>query len=466
MNLKAKYIISFLIIYLIASISLTIYLTDRNQKMLIKSSNENFENLLVVIGRTIASPLVSFKQVKKDEIFISETRREILESKKNENKFEDLIEIIIFDKNGILSFPEIASELKVYIPSEVLEGFSLSKEVRSKFIDNNNFYNYYYKNNRHNFGILIYRVPFVWGGGLSYQGYVATIVSYDRIYKEQNFIRNSAILINVLFLIVAILFIWLLTLILTRRIYKLINAVQGLSKGEFIKVTPQGKDELEVLMIEYNKMLDSIKERNLLSSYVSETTIEMVKKTASNLNKLSTDIIEEKVKPSYQEFTIVFTDIRGFTSYSESHNPDEVMDILNKIFDYQVSIIKKYKGDIDKFIGDSIMAIFKGDNKELRALKASYEILKDYPFKEIKIGIGISTGKVIIGNIGGSERKELATIGDIVNTASRLCGIANKSEIVVSEETYLKVKVTGFTGPEYVSLKGKANPVPVYKMSV
>lgn len=465
MKLKLKYILAFLIIYLLASISLTIYLTDRNQKILIKQANDNFENLLVVIGRTIASPLVSFRTVKRDEIAIAETRREILESKKNEKKFEDLVDIIIFDKNGVLAFPSRLDQISVFIPYEILEGASLSYNLKIILDDKRNFYSYLYKQNGHNYGILIYKVPFIWGGGVTYQGYVATIISYDRIYREQNWLRISAILINILFLTIAILFIWLMTLILTKRIYVLINAVQGLSRGEFIKVKPKGKDELETLMLEYNKMLDAIKERKILGSYVSETTIEMIKKSAmesghvSNLNGL-------QIEPSYQEFTIFFSDIRGFTAFSEQHSPEEVMKILNEILDYQVGIIKKYNGDIDKFIGDSVMAIFKGENKEINSLKASYEILKNYPFGDIKIGIGICTGKVIIGNIGGSERKEIATIGDIVNTASRLCSIAEKSEIVVSEETYKKSKISGFEGPEFISVKGKSKPIPVYKKKV
>ncbi|MCX8058494.1 MAG: hypothetical protein N3A58_03665 [Spirochaetes bacterium] len=466
MKLKLKYILAFLIIYLLASISLTIYLTNRNQKILIKQANDNFQNLLVVIGRTIASPLVTFRTVKLDEITISETRREILESKKNENKFEDLVDIIIFDKNGLLAFPSKLDQINVYIPSEVLEGASLASSILNKMSGNLNFYSFFYNHNTHNYGILIYKVPFIWGGGVTYQGYVATIISYDRIYREQNWLRISAILINILFLTIAILFIWLMTLILTRRIYILINAVQGLSRGEFIKVKPKGKDELEDLMIEFNKMLDAIKERKILGSYVSETTLEMIKKSASLSEKSTEKVASINIEPSYQEFTIFFSDIRGFTSYSENHSPEQVMRILNEILDYQVGIIKKYEGDIDKFIGDSIMAIFKGEKKEINALKASFEILKNYPFSEIKIGIGICSGRVIVGNIGGSERKEIATIGDIVNTASRLCGIAEKNEMVVSEETYKNAKVSGFEGPEFVSVKGKSKPIPVYRKKV
>ncbi|HOV46444.1 MAG: hypothetical protein KBG82_03380 [Spirochaetes bacterium] len=458
MNLKAKYIISFLIIYLIASVSLTVYLTNKNQETLIKQAKSNFESILIVIGRTIASPLVTFRSIKQDEIAINDARREILESKQKEQKFEDLKEILIFDKKGELAFPSALDTSLNKLTDKIMKDNVLNASIMDAFkINNSNFTDLRFKLGKESMAVLIYRVPFEWQQGITYPGYVATIISYDRIYKEQNAIRMRAVIINLLFLSFAVVFIWGLTLLLTKRIYIIIGAVKNLSSGQFTKIEPQGKDELESLMKEFNNMIDAIKERQLLGTYVSQNTIDMVKKSAA---------AEFDIEPSYQEYAIFFSDIRGFTSFSEQHDPKEVMDSLNKILDYQVGIIKKYNGDIDKFMGDSVMAIFKGDDKEVNALKAAYEIQKKWPFNGIYIGIGVAVGKVIVGNIGSSHRKEAAAIGDIVNTASRLCSHAKKKEIVISEETYTKARIQGFDGPEHISVKGKSAPIPVYKKLV
>lgn len=457
MNLKAKYILSFLIIYLVAATCLTIYLTNKNQNMLIKQANSNFEDFLLVIGRSIASPLTTFKTIKMDEQAIKDVRREIFESKNSEAKFMDLEEIIIFDKDGVAVFPDKIEDINPKFPSELLVQNKLTQKILDTFNEKNNFYSLQYKKAINNLGLLIYRVPFIWSGGVAYPGYVATVISYDRIYNEQNKLRINSVIVNLLFMTLALVLIWGITLLLTKRIYIIVGAVKNLSAGQFTKIPPSGKDELESLMKEFNNMLDAIKERQLLGTYVSQSTIEMVKKSAQ---------LSQSIEPSYQEYTVFFSDIRGFTSYSESHDPEEVMSLLNSLLDFQVNIIKKYDGDIDKFIGDSVMALFKGEDKEINALKASYEIQKQWNTDKVYIGIGIATGRVIVGNIGSSERKEAAAIGDIVNTASRLCSHAKPKEIVICETTYKTAKISGFEGPELISVKGKSQQLPVYKKKV
>lgn len=457
MNLKAKYILSFLIIYLIAASSLTLYITNKSQKMLVDQVNSSIEEFLLVVGRSIASPLTTFRIQKIDELTINDVRREILETKKNEGKFNDLEDIVIFDKEGLLSFPKNLSDLNQKFPFEILDNDTLSDKIKNSFSETNNFYSKKYKKGLNYLGVLIYRVPFQWSGGIEYPGYVATVISYDRFYKQQNRLRMQSFFVNLLFLTLALVLIWGITLLLTKRIYIIVGAVKNLSAGEFTKVPPSGKDELEALMKEFNNMLDAIKERQLLGSYVSQSTIEMIKKSTN---------ISDIIEPSYQEYTVFFSDIRGFTSYSESHDPKEVMDLLNSLLDFQVKIIKKYDGDIDKFIGDSVMAIFKGENKEINALKASYEIQSKWITDKVFIGIGIATGKVIVGNIGSNERKEAAAIGDIVNTASRLCSHAKPKELVICEKTYKLAKISGFEGPEMITVKGKSQPLPVYKKKI
>jgi len=141
--------------------------------------------------------------------------------------------------------------------------------------------------------------------------------------------------------------------------------------------------------------------------------------------------------------TVLFSDIRSFTHYSETHDPDTVINSLNHILEVQADIVDKYKGDVDKFIGDAVMALF---TDEYTAIRCAYDMLKvvqkiDKEYNTgLSIGIGINSGDVVFGNIGGKSRKEYAVIGDVVNVASRLSGKAKANMILISETVNKKVK--------------------------
>ena len=177
--------------------------------------------------------------------------------------------------------------------------------------------------------------------------------------------------------------------------------------------------------------------------------------------------------------TVLFSDIRNFTSYSEKHNAEEVVDLLNGYFNDMIEAVFRERGTLDKMIGDGLMAFFGEpykDGKEAeRAVRCAIEMqrrlaafnelqrLKEEP--EIRIGIGIHSGEAIVGNIGSQRRMDFTAIGDTVNTASRLETLTKKykTPILISEETQ---KLIGNTfdvkeiGKEL--LKGKEREVLVY----
>ncbi|MBN2651069.1 MAG: adenylate/guanylate cyclase domain-containing protein [Spirochaetales bacterium] len=148
------------------------------------------------------------------------------------------------------------------------------------------------------------------------------------------------------------------------------------------------------------------------------------------------------------EKTIVFGDIIGFTKMTQHMDPKNVIETLNEAYDIVTEIIYKYEGDIDKFVGDAFIGIF---DSALDAVKSSIEIqiriseLNDKRAKEnlcpILFRIGINTGSVIRGNVGGHQRYDNTLIGDAVNTASRLEHIAPVGDIVISEATRLKAEL-------------------------
>jgi adenylate cyclase len=180
-----------------------------------------------------------------------------------------------------------------------------------------------------------------------------------------------------------------------------------------------------------------------------------------------------------RETTVFFSDIRGFTAMSETRTAQEIVDMLNEYFEQMVEIIFKYEGTLDKFVGDEIMALFGAPvahpDDAYRAVKVAVEqlrILEEWNRvriaegeSEIRIGIGINSGNVVAGYLGSSKALEYTVIGDVVNTASRLCSVAKAGEVIISRKTYDLVK-DYFDAQELspTQVKGKAMPLQVYKV--
>ena len=213
--------------------------------------------------------------------------------------------------------------------------------------------------------------------------------------------------------------------------------------------------------------LKAIKENNILKMYVDETV----------LNFMDTREFESSIMANETiDATVVFIDICSFTSISENETPDTVVKLLNSYFDVMVKEILDQGGFIDKFIGDAIMAVFRGDHHLDLAIDACLAIRKEIenlpPFSEHvtfkpNVSIGINSGELVSGNIGSASLKRLdyTVIGDVVNTAQRLQSAAKQGQIIISEASYEKVKEyfkCNLVGE--VSLKNKSNPLIIYEV--
>ncbi len=212
---------------------------------------------------------------------------------------------------------------------------------------------------------------------------------------------------------------------------------------------------------------------------------DMIKKTFQRY--VSRDVVEEILKNPEglalggrrQHMTILFSDIRNFTPLSENLQAEEVVELLNMYFSEMTGIIFKYRGTLDKYIGDAIMALFGAPkelpNSEELAVRTAIEMqekmkefratLKIQGKNEIAIGIGLNAGEVIVGNIGSGQQMNYTVIGDVANTASRLESLTKeyKRDIIISQSVYDKVKdiiVAEDLGE--ASLKGKQSKVKIY----
>jgi adenylate cyclase len=202
-----------------------------------------------------------------------------------------------------------------------------------------------------------------------------------------------------------------------------------------------------------------------MQKFVSQSTLDMIQ--SARRRSLSG---ERKV------LTIFFSDIRGFTSLSENRDPEQVVKILNRIFTLQAEQVKRFSGDIDKYVGDAIVALFEGEGAPLNAIRcaaAIHNAIETYdaalPAAEpkIRLGIGITTGEVILGSIGSQDRRDFTAIGSHVNLCSRLCSLARPSETLLAESTYQQV--SEFIAAERLEpqhVKGFSDAIPVYRMHV
>ena len=180
-----------------------------------------------------------------------------------------------------------------------------------------------------------------------------------------------------------------------------------------------------------------------------------------------------------RETTVLFSDIRGFTQWTESHKPSHIVSILNDYFELMVDAIHRHHGTLDKFMGDGIMALFGApishEEDELNAVLCALDMLEgldslnrrldELAQDPVHIGIGINNGPVIAGYMGSSKSMEYTAIGDHVNLAARLCGVAEKGQILLSENTYRMVQESIAARPlPPVMVKGKRDPQKIFEV--
>lgn len=253
------------------------------------------------------------------------------------------------------------------------------------------------------------------------------------------------------------------------------NIRSAMNRGAFDFITkPINFEDLSLTMektikhvSQIRETLKAIKENNILKMYVDEAVLNFM----GSREYESALMVNETV-----EATVAFIDICSFTSISEKEAPDTVVKLLNDYFDIIVKEIIAQGGYIDKFIGDAIMAVFRGEYHLDRCIDACLVVRNkiaglpqldtEVSFKP-KVAIGINSGEMISGNIGSStlRRLDYTVIGDVVNTAQRLQATAGPGQILINKTSYEKVKES-FNCQKVgeVMLKNKTNPAVIYNV--
>lgn len=253
------------------------------------------------------------------------------------------------------------------------------------------------------------------------------------------------------------------------------NIRSAMNRGAFDFITkPINFEDLALTMektmlhvLQIKQTLKAIKENNILKMYVDETVLNFMGGREFESSLMANETVEASV---------VFIDICSFTSISETETPDTVVKLLNSYFDVMVKEIIAQGGCIDKFIGDAVMAVFRGDYHLDRAIDASLAVrskIAQLPPSASsgtfspKVSIGINSGEMISGNIGSAKLKRLdyTVIGDTVNVAQRLQAVAKESQIIISEAAWQNVKESfNCRKVGNVALKNKQQEAAVYEV--
>jgi adenylate cyclase len=296
-------------------------------------------------------------------------------------------------------------------------------------------------------------------------------VSIDFIEKDVRHERSGIIAITAAVILFGIAIAVFFGFRFSRPIARLVCATREIGKGNYQhRIELARRDELGNLAAAFNHMNQELWMKSLMQESFGKYV------GAHILNMILENPERSWLKGRRQEATILFCDIRGFTSYSESKEPEAIVDQLNEYFEIASSAILRHGGYVDKFMGDAVLGVFgvpvQRQGHVMGAVRAAFDMQQVFRQRLTNgncmlgcVGIGIDSGIVVSGNIGSAVKMEYTVIGDSVNLASRLCEIAGAGEIIVSKTIY--EKVCGLVETEVLRpqlMKGRSEPVEAYKV--
>jgi adenylate cyclase len=258
-----------------------------------------------------------------------------------------------------------------------------------------------------------------------------------------------------------------LALRISRPILKIDRVAKEVAQGNF-QARVEGvrtRDEIGDLARRMNDMVVGLNERFQLAKFVSSGTLTAIK---------SADQEGIRLGGERRLVTMLFCDIRGYTAFSERHDPEVVVEVLNLYFQNLSELVVSHGGDIDKYVGDQIIAVFQGEEMVANAVRCALAMQRkmaalagEHPDWHLAVGIGINTGEVILGAMGSRERMDYTVLGDHVNLAARLCAQAGPGQTLISASSQRAIAGS----PEFaiaalapIMLRGKREPVPVYEV--
>jgi class 3 adenylate cyclase len=220
-------------------------------------------------------------------------------------------------------------------------------------------------------------------------------------------------------------------------------------------------DEIGDLSRAFIEMAGGLKQRFAMSKYMSRSAYRMLEQNGA-------------ANPDGERkwMVVVFSDVRGFTAFSEDRDPAMVIQRLNDVLGLEADVVRRHGGDVDKFVGDAMFAWFFGPDRCKRAIEAASEILAELHTRfggkaGTEIGFGIHVGEVVVGSMGSQDRRDYTAIGRSVNLASRLCSAAKAGQILVSQAVATELEGSlPLNALAAVPVKGFPEPVKIFEVEL
>jgi len=223
----------------------------------------------------------------------------------------------------------------------------------------------------------------------------------------------------------------------------------------------ESHDEIGILCRAFEEMVSALKQRRAMSKLISRAAYNSLESSGAF-----------KVQTERKWMAVMFSDIRDFTSFSEGRDPELVVQRLNEVLAIQAEVVTKHGGDVDKFIGDAMVAWFSGPDRCQRAMQAAREMMSELSARigecsGARVGVGLHVGEVIVGAIGSRERMDYTAIGSTVNLAARLCSAAKGGQVLMSQAVVRELGEHFEVRPmPALTLKGFAEAIPVYEVPI
>lgn len=280
--------------------------------------------------------------------------------------------------------------------------------------------------------------------------------------------KTGFIVITAAFILLGLLISLALGKLLTRQILVLATGMQAVAGGDLAyQVKIQALDEIGALAQNFNNMITKLQEKLKMEKYLSLSTLKLIRAVPGNECM--------KLGGERCHVTVLFSDVRGFTSMSEVMPPEEVVGLLNIYLNLQAEVVYRVGGTVDKFVGDEVMAIFSDEDSEYHAARAAVQIqryIKELNLsrgkagkKQISVGIGLNCGEVVMGNMGSERQMDYTVIGSAINLAARLCSAALPEQIIISRAVAKALgKRAELKKLDPITVKGKKEPMEIAEL--